>query len=157
VGIDGERVAASNELRNRVAMKLPGETVELQFVRDGTEHTVSAVLGARQPQDPGDQESDVRPSRTSGPLDGMQFLAETEPLEGIVVRAIAQRSLAERADVRPGDLIVAINRKPVDSVDEAMRLADQTWTVVLEIMRDVEIMRDGEIVPERQRLLAVLR
>jgi Do/DeqQ family serine protease len=145
VGIDGERVSASNELRNRIAMKLPGETVELQYVRDGTERTVHAVLGLRPPPESGEQESGSRPSRSSGPLDGMQFLAETEQQQGIIVRAIAQRSLAERADVRPGDLVVAINRNPVDSVEDAMRLADQSWTVVLEIMRD------------NRRLLAVLR
>lgn len=145
VGIDGERVLASNELRNRIAMKLPGETVELQFVRDGTERTVRAVLGLRAPPESDVQASGARPTRTSGPLDGMQFLAETEQQQGITVRSIAQRSLAARADVRPGDQIVAINRNPVDSVEDAMLLADQSWTVVLEIMRD------------NQRLLAVLR
>ena len=145
VGIDGERVLASNELRNRIAMKLPGETVELQFIRDGSEHTVRAPLGLRPPPEAAEQGSGVRPTRTSGPLDGLQFLAESEQQQGITVRSVAPRSLAARADVRPGDLIVAINRNPVGSVEEAERLANETWTVVLEVMRD------------DQRLLAVLR
>jgi len=145
VGIDGERVLASNELRNRIAMKLPGETVEVQFVRAGTERTVQVALGLREQEASEDQGSESRPSRTSGPLDGMQFLAENEEQQGLTVRTVAPRSLAARADVRPGDLVVAINRNPVDDIEEAERLAGQTWTVVLEIMR-------GD-----QRLLAVLR
>jgi Do/DeqQ family serine protease len=145
VGIDGERFLASNELRNRIARKLPGETVEIQLIRDGTEHTVRATLGLRPPPEADDQATDVQPTRASGPLDGLQFLADNEQQQGIAVRAVAQRSLAARADVHPGDLIVAINRSPVDSVEEAQRLADQSWSVVLEIVRD------------NQKLLAVLR
>lgn len=146
VGIDGERVSASNELRNRIAMKLPGETVEVQVVREGVEErTVRVELGLRKPPESDDPGSESRPSRPSGPLDGMQFLAENEQEQGITVRTVAQLSLAARAEVHPGDRIVAINRNSVDSVEDAMRLADQSWTVVLEIMR-------GD-----QRLLAVLR
>jgi S1-C subfamily serine protease len=145
VGINGERISADNELRNRIAMKLPGDDVELQVFRDGSERTVRAVLGSRVEDEPAEETSDLRPTRTSSPLDGMQFLAENEQPLGITVRAIAPRSLADNADVHPGDLIVAINRNPVKSVEDARRLADQSWTVVLEIMRD------------NQRLLAVLR
>ena len=136
VGMDGESVSASNELRNRVAMKLPGETVELQFVRDGAERTVSAVLGLREPPESADQGPGVRPTRTSGPLDDMQFFAENEEQQGITVRTVAPRSLAFFAGVIPGDRVVAINRNPVDSVEQARQLADQSWTVVLEIVRD---------------------
>jgi len=143
VGIDGERVAVSNELRNRIAMKLPGETVELQVIRDGAERTVSAVLGLRVIESSGPP-PELQSSRRSSPLDGMQFLAEDDA-QGITVLSTTPRSLAASADVRPGDIVVAVNRNPVDSVEDARRLADQTWTVVLEIVRD------------SQRLLAVLR
>jgi S1-C subfamily serine protease len=143
VGIDGERVSASNALRNRIAMKLPGEAVELAIVRDETERTVRAVLDARDID--ADRRLDSNALPPPGPLDGMRLLADSDQRQGVTVRAIARGSLAEDADVRPGDLIVAINQQPVSSIDDAMLLASQTWTVVLEIQR-------GE-----QRLLRVLR
>ena len=144
VGIDGERISAHNELRNRIAMKLPGDAVELQLIRDGRERTVRALLGSRD-RDEAEQRLELQTSRTSSPLDGMLFLAENADEQGITVRSIAPRSLAADADVRPGDLVVAINRNPIGNVEDARRLADQSWTVVLEIMRN------------NQRLLAVLR
>jgi Do/DeqQ family serine protease len=135
VGVDGERVSVGNELRNRIAMKLPGETVTLQIVRDGREQSVTAVLDARE-----DSGQAQRPAwelgRASTPLDGVEFIANDSLEQGIRVQSIAPDSLADDADLRPGDLITAINRHPVSDVENARQLVSESWTVVLEIERE---------------------
>jgi S1-C subfamily serine protease len=134
-GIDGEAVSVGNELRNRIAMKLPGESVDLQVVRDGSERTLSAVLGTRSVEE---QARWISPASRDAPtptaLDGVELEAIGE--QGIRVLSIQPGSVAEDARLLPNDLITAINQRPVSDIENARLLASQTWTVVLEIERD---------------------
>jgi S1-C subfamily serine protease len=146
VGIDGETVTVDNALRNLIAMKLPGDSVDLDVIRNGTERTVHVVLGERERNENArEQAPDLDSRQAPGPFDDMVLLDESEPMEGIRVRSVRPRSMADNLDVRPDDLIVAINRNPVSGAEEARLIARGTWTLVLEIQR-------GE-----QRLLKVLR
>jgi S1-C subfamily serine protease len=47
VAIDGEEVDESSDVRAVVAGAEPGDTVEIRYVRDGEERTVTATLGSR--------------------------------------------------------------------------------------------------------------
>jgi S1-C subfamily serine protease len=47
VGIDGEEVDESSDVRAAVAAAEPGDTVEVRYVRDGEERTATATLGSR--------------------------------------------------------------------------------------------------------------
>ena len=136
VAVDGQRIASQNELRNRIAMKLPGETVALQVVRGGREYSVNAVLGENETTASNEQTAEPASVESAGPLDGVEFLVDGEPEAGIRVRSIQPETMADDADLRPGDLITAINRNPVRNVDDARTLASETWTVILEIVRD---------------------
>jgi serine protease Do len=51
VGIDGEAVTNSADVRALVAAADPGDTVEIRYVRDGEERTASATLGSRPVED----------------------------------------------------------------------------------------------------------
>ncbi len=46
VGFDGERVASSTEVRERVRSRSPGDEVDIDILRDGERQTVTAELGA---------------------------------------------------------------------------------------------------------------
>jgi Do/DeqQ family serine protease len=146
VGIDGESVTVDNALRNMIAMNLPGDSVDLHVIRGGAERTIRVVLGERERNgDAREPAPDPDSEQAPGPFDDMVLLDESEPTEGIRVRSVRPRSMAAALDVQPDDLIVAINRNPVSSAEEARQIARGTWTLVLEIQR-------GE-----QRLLKVLR
>ncbi len=45
--IDGEEVDESADVRAAIAAAEPGDTVEVRYVRDGEERTVTATLGSR--------------------------------------------------------------------------------------------------------------
>ena len=56
--------------------------------------------------------------------------------EGVVVRSVDPGSTAHRAGVRPGDLVVRVNRKRVKSPKEfARRVAKSKGEILLQIRR----------------------
>ena len=137
VGIDGQRIGDGNELRNRVAMKLPGEAVDVLVLRDGRERTLRAVLDAREVEETARIGSATPESRRAPALlDGVELVAERGQRPGIRVQSIERSSPAAGSDLRPGDLITAINQRPVESVADVRLMAAQTRTVLLEIERD---------------------
>jgi serine protease Do len=48
-----------------------------------------------------------------------------EQPEGVIVRGVRNASPAANAGIRPGDVIVAVDRQAVKSVDEMKRLLDK--------------------------------
>jgi S1-C subfamily serine protease len=47
VGIEGEAVSSSADVRAAVAAAEPGDTIEIVYIRDGEERTATATLGSR--------------------------------------------------------------------------------------------------------------
>jgi Do/DeqQ family serine protease len=134
VGIDGARVADGNELRNRVAMRLPGDLINVDIVRGERERSLQATLKSRP-----DEVAQALPSREQrqkmSALDGVELAAERQPTAGLRVLSIDSGSAA--ADrLYQGDLITAVNQRSVGDVARARELADETRTVVLEIERN---------------------
>jgi Do/DeqQ family serine protease len=136
VGVDGENVINGNELRNKVAMKLPGEAVDLTIVRDGRERSIGAVLGERPKtlRDPAPR-PETRSTQQSA-LEGVELMAEDGREPGLRVVSIAGGSVASMTQLQTGDLITAVNQRDVASVADAMRLAQATRTVVVEVERE---------------------
>jgi serine protease DegQ len=135
VGVDGDRVSAANELRNRIGMKLPDESVEVQLVRDGNERSIRAILGANT-QSTQTQQTEPESRAAPAPLDGVELIVQGDQEQGLRVRSVDPDSMAAAADLFPGDLITAINQHPVSGIADARSLASQSRTVVLEIERD---------------------
>jgi serine protease Do len=126
---NGHAVNDFNSLRNRVAETAPGTTVNVGIVRDGQERTLSVKL---------DEQQAAKSARSTEPAadDKAALGVAVEPLtpevaarlgaprslKGVVVREVAPDGRAARADIRAGDIIVEVNRQPVESV-EALRSA----------------------------------
>jgi Do/DeqQ family serine protease len=123
LAVDGQPVADSNALRNRIASTKPGTSVVLTIVRDGNEQSVDVKLG--------ELEATGRKG-TMVQTDGRQgFGLGVEPLtkerarqlgveieSGVVVNSVTPDSEASRAGFLPGDVIENVDGKPVASVDE---------------------------------------
>jgi S1-C subfamily serine protease len=72
-----------------------------------------------------------------------------EKSEGVMVVEVEPHSLADRKDIRAGDIITQVNQKPVNSVKqftEALKNAGTEKGVVLQFLsqgtRKFEILRD---------------
>lgn len=124
--IDGDKVDKVSTFRNRIALTAPGTKVQLTILRDGDHKTIKVKIGALELAASG-QKSDSSDLPTLGlslqPL--TPELAERfgyEDQQGVLVAGVESGSLADRAGIKRGSLILEINRKRVTSAKEAKKL-----------------------------------
>jgi serine protease Do len=128
LAVDGQPIADSNALRNRIASTKPGTSVALNIVRDGHEQTLNATLGEL-------AAVNENGATVGKDHEGGSFGLAVEPLtrelarqlevnvtSGVVVNSVAPDSAASDAGFRPGDVIEQVDGKPVADVD-ALRSA----------------------------------
>jgi Do/DeqQ family serine protease len=125
VGIDGEKLADNNALRNRIASTKPGSKVAVDILRDGKKETLYATLEAKPSAranhvDEGDGASGGGYGMTVQPLTPQiaRELELTGKKEGVVIRALDPNGAAAAAGLREGDVITQVNGKPVTSASE---------------------------------------
>jgi len=117
VNINGREIRTRSELRTAIGLLRIGERIKVEIVRDGKRRTLSAEITAPvQEQIAGET---LNP-RLAGALFGE--LDESSPLygriEGVVVVDIKASSAAQRSGLRTGDIVVAVNRQAVTSIEE---------------------------------------
>lgn len=135
VAVEGEPVSGSAALRNLIGLMRVGEEVEITVVRDGRRRTVEAEIGKAQARS-------LAGGRAIPKLDGAEFrnLDRSHPLhgevEGVLVAQVDQGSPAWRNGLRNGDVILAVNRQRVTTVDELARALERAApAVALNILR----------------------
>ena len=140
VKLNGEEVAGSNDLPPRIASLKPGANVTLEVWRNGAPKELTATLGAM------NDKTIVASSTDKQSLASARLGIAVRPLTpdeqrnndlpgGLVVQDVA--GAAERAGVRPGDVIVAVNTTPVKDVAQLKELVAKSGkTVALLVQRD---------------------
>jgi Do/DeqQ family serine protease len=117
VEFDGSAVREVPDLQRRAAASRPGQTVALVVVRQGQRVAVPVTIGEL----PGDEvaaaaaaDVDERWGLRVEPLgtDPGRRLEAPVP-QGVVVTAVESDGPADRAGLRPGDIIVAVKGRPV--------------------------------------------
>jgi Do/DeqQ family serine protease len=125
VGINGEKVADNNALRNRIAGTRPGTTIALDIVRDGRPQTVQATI------DQLDAKDTLRSTRDGDNGEGGGFGMTVEPLtpdtakelglkrsEGVVISDLDPDGAAARAGLQPNDVILQVDGQAVKTPTE---------------------------------------
>ncbi|MBN1126275.1 MAG: DegQ family serine endoprotease [Sedimentisphaerales bacterium] len=115
---DGKEVRDWNSFRNAVGMTAPGSTVNLVIWREGKKITVKAKIGSFE---------DVPEVAVVETKLGIQVQELDEKLarefdykagSGVIVAEVEPDSSAYEVGIRPGMLILSVNRKPVGTVKE---------------------------------------
>jgi serine protease DegQ len=136
VALDGAEIAGTADLRNRIGLVRVGSEVAVTVVRDGTRKNIRVRVATI--------ERATYPGSESAPqLSGAVFQAmgDEHPLfgqvDGVVVADVERASRAWSNNLRAGDVIVAINRERVRSVEELSRALRNTGrSIAVDIIRD---------------------
>ena len=132
---NGKKVPDSRRLRLAVGETKPGTTVPVKILREGTTKTLDVTVQ----QLPGDEKlAQNHPSNgnDNGTLNGVtvsdldertrQELKVPENVKGALITEVQSDSPAAEAGLKQGDIIQEINRHPVKTADEAVRLTENT-------------------------------
>ena len=133
--INGKKVFDPRHLRLSVSQIRPQTKVPLVVIRDGKEKTLMVTVGALPDElasAGGNNDRDVDASGNDA-LDGVQ-VADLDNqtrrmnnvpsrMRGAVVTSVEPDSAAAAAGLRPGDVIVEVDRQPVSDADELVRAA----------------------------------
>jgi S1-C subfamily serine protease len=150
--LNGEKVADSNALRNRIAGTKPGSTIELEIVRNGKTETVRAALGEMEGTRERASRDGEEPSGSGFGPTGMAVesltpqvareLGLTNHKEGVVVRDVNPDGVAAAAGIQPGDVISQVNGEAVKTPGQlrsALTAAGQRPALLLVTRENADI------------------
>ncbi len=127
---DGREVSEMHTLPPLVAATPIGKEVPITIFREGTEQTLRVKVG-RMPGEPAEASGPAEPGESKWGLALRDLDARTaqgrgfKPGEGVLVAAVRAGSAAERAGIRPGDVIVEVNRRKVTTVKDVQAMAQE--------------------------------
>ena len=129
VGVNDKKIGGAAELRNTIGLMRSGDEVDIEFYRDNDKREASTALG--QQRSAASVGAEIHPG-----LVGAQF-AESEATRdnGVEVTAVEQGSPAAQRGLRAGDVITAINRRPVRSLAELNEIASSSRILFLLVQR----------------------
>ena len=131
--INGHEVSDASQLQVMVGQTHPGTTIKLAVNREGKDMEVPVTLEKMGARDKGEDES--ASSETGKPRWGLglgditpdvrQQLEAPDDVKGAVVERVLPGSPADNAGLRPGDVILSVNRHQTASVSDVKKaLAD---------------------------------
>ncbi|MCX6564350.1 MAG: DegQ family serine endoprotease [Candidatus Aminicenantes bacterium] len=144
VEVNGQAIENFNDLRMRIADIQPGTKVEFKVIRDGKEKTVPATIAEL-------EEDRQKPSAMSSGKDvGLTVTALTANLarrygirttKGLLITDVDGESDAARKGLRPGDIILEVNREIVTTEEQWNSLLNKKKSGEALLLR---IRREGD-------------
>ena len=133
LAFNGRAVKSGHDLRNRLGLTAVGEDIELTAFRNGQQITIKTQIAA--PQGPLAVDGQVVPQ-----LAGLKIanIDRSNPqlarVEGVLVVAVENGSVAAGYGLRAGDVIAAVNRQRVRNIAEflaAMRTVERAFQLTV--------------------------
>ena len=115
--IAGRTVKSGADLRNRIGLLRVGDKAELAVSRDKSLKNLTVQVAKKEPQTAA-RASEITPRLAGATFNAVQP-SSTQPqrLRGIEVATVDRDSAAWQAGLRPGDIVTAVNREPVTTID----------------------------------------
>jgi serine protease Do len=128
LGINGRPVERSAEIPPLVAAVKPGTKATLDVWRDGKKQALAVTVGELEPE-----KTAAASPRGESADTGKLGLAVRPAAEGLVVENAS--GAAARAGIRAGDVVTAVNGRPVKSVEELRAAAEKSKGSVALLVR----------------------
>jgi Do/DeqQ family serine protease len=133
IEFDGTEITDVNQFRMLAANATPGETIEIVLVREGKKKTVELEIGER-PTETAENSieedaEDISPLFLGVGLQSLQdeyreALELPNDLDGIIVTDVQGGTPAAKAGLRRGDVIVEVDKKQVENLDDFRSVMD---------------------------------
>jgi serine protease Do len=133
VEFNGKPVIDSRHLKLAAGAMAPGTKVPLKVLRDGKSKSLDVTLKEL----PGEQQIAKKDSANPDDSDALKGVAVADidegarqqfqlpkNVKGAVVTDVVQDSASYEAGLRPGDVIMEIDRKPVTNAEDAVKLSE---------------------------------
>lgn len=145
---NGTPISRTGELLNYLNRTQPGQTVQLEVLRDDKPKVITATLATAPDETPAKSDSTAVMKARKGPILGVAIrgLSEQEKNKlslkgGVYIEDVTSGGLAAQSRIIPGDIITQVNNKkintPNDFVDAVSDLQKNT-------VARVAIVRDGQ-------------
>jgi len=128
--MNGQKISSFAEMRAKIATSGAGKEIELTYLRDGKSENVKVTLQA----DDGTQTA----SKTELPaLDGATLSNyDAKGVKGVEISKVQPNSMAAQRGLKSGDIIIGINRQPIESTQDLRKALDEKPSAVaLNILR----------------------
>ena len=134
ISVDGKPVKNGDELVADIASRRPGSKVNLGFVRNGKKQESAVTVADRAKlfaarlgqEEEGNDEAQPKESKLGLNVRSLtQDMADRldVPVKGVIVQDVKPGSFADDVSLQRGDVILEINKQPVNSEDDFNRVA----------------------------------
>jgi serine protease Do/serine protease DegQ len=131
--VNGRAVQTASGLRARLGVLPVGETVELSVRRDGAMLKISARIGEIESRHA--ERGRRIPELEGATLAAVRGNGRGDNQSGVLVVAVEAATPAFQHGLRPGDLIVGVNRRRIDSVEALAQRLRGRGQVALNVLR----------------------
>lgn len=146
--VDGQAISSPRELSGMVNSHLPGDTVRLGIWRNGERRELEVTLGGE--IDSVYRDANYRASDQPDAWLGV-LLGPTNDGNGVRVEQLLPDGPADRAGIRPGDILLKKDGERINSIGQLIRdidAADPGDSVTLQIQRDDQTMTQKVVLGE---------
>ena len=137
VSVEGKPIKDGDELVGEISARKPGSKLKLGFIRDGKQQESTVTVGDRaklyasrlgaeeEDNTPEAQPAEGKLGLTVKPLTAEMADRLSVPRKGVIVQDVKPGSFGEDINLQRGDIILEINRQPVNNEDDFRKIQSQ--------------------------------